>query len=303
VIRLPKPPPSEWPKLPAGARQHADDSEGSASSCDEDEQGEAAGAGCAQPAKKMSSIQRTGLAKASSVVEWLMTALGARKSSKRSGGQDGGAMAGDDDDAAGGCGGEGGVDAAGPKVLVFAHHRGVMNRLAAALEGTGAYAPVSYVRIDGSTDAEDRWGRPCVWCWCWGWGWWLGLVPVLVLVLVLMAGAGAGAEARRQAGLSGGGLSEYGWRVWHLSVLSKGCWPGWVGERKHTVLAMCWTSLTTLLLRLCDRLPDPCPLLVLQAPGREALPLRFQRACCTAVCDRCRCGAGLQRCQRGCVCW
>lgn len=57
-------------------------------------------------------------------------------------------------------GGSGGSDPTGcsdaPKFLVFAHHKTVMNRLAAALEGATGYAPVSYVRIDGSTDPEDR---------------------------------------------------------------------------------------------------------------------------------------------------
>lgn len=53
-----------------------------------------------------------------------------------------------------GGGGPGAPDA--PKFLVFAHHKTVMNRLAAALEGATGYAPVGYVRIDGATDPEDR---------------------------------------------------------------------------------------------------------------------------------------------------
>ncbi len=47
-------------------------------------------------------------------------------------------------------------DVGGPKFLVFAHHKTVMNRIAAALEGAKQYAAVNYVRIDGGTDHEDR---------------------------------------------------------------------------------------------------------------------------------------------------
>lgn len=61
---------------------------------------------------------------------------------------------GGEDDGEDGGGGGGSSDA--PKFLVFAHHKTVMNRLAAALEGATGYAPVGYVRIDGSTDPEDR---------------------------------------------------------------------------------------------------------------------------------------------------
>ena len=51
---------------------------------------------------------------------------------------------------------DGGPGDASPKFLVFAHHKSVMNRLAAALEGATGYMPVCYVRIDGATDSEDR---------------------------------------------------------------------------------------------------------------------------------------------------
>lgn len=88
VIRLPKPAASEWPKLAEGATRHADDSEGSASSASEDEGEEGAedADGGGQSAKPMSAAHRTGLAKASSVIDWLMTALGARKSQRQQGG-------------------------------------------------------------------------------------------------------------------------------------------------------------------------------------------------------------------------
>lgn len=65
---------------------------------------------------------------------------------------------GGEDDGEDGSGTSGGTSASdAPKFLVFAHHKTVMNRLAAALEGATGYAPVGYVRIDGSTDSEDRW--------------------------------------------------------------------------------------------------------------------------------------------------
>jgi hypothetical protein len=144
VIRLPRPPTEHWPKAAPGQPGSGEDSEeeeeegggGSGSDSEEEEGGEG---GSEQGRRGMSQWQRTGVAKVPAVVDWLMTALGARK-----GGDDGGM-------------GGGGGEAAGPKLLVFAHHRRVMNRLSAALEGAAGYAPVPYVRIDGSTDAEDRW--------------------------------------------------------------------------------------------------------------------------------------------------
>lgn len=176
VIRLPKPPASEWPKAPAGTKRRAPDGEdedgSDASEAEEDEgdggegEGEggdgasastAAGSAAAAP-KHMSAAHRTGLAKASAVIDWLMTALGVRggrgaAAGRRDGDDDGG---GEDGGVSGGGGGGAGADQ-GPKVLVFAHHKTVMNRVAAALEGATGYAPVSYVRIDGGTDPEDRW--------------------------------------------------------------------------------------------------------------------------------------------------
>jgi hypothetical protein len=118
----------------------------------------------------MSSAHRTGLAKTSAVIDWLTTALGVRAGGGGGGGGKGGGrglpQAAEDDDEDASAGGvvvangsasaSGGADA-GPKFLVFAHHKTVMNRLAAALEGATGYAPVSYVRIDGGTDPEDRW--------------------------------------------------------------------------------------------------------------------------------------------------
>jgi len=92
VIRLPKPPASEWPKAPRGAkRQQAAASKAEEDSCSEQEEdgGDSDGEGAETNAdgtlKAMSAAHRTGLAKASSVIEWLMTALGVR-----SGGRGGG---------------------------------------------------------------------------------------------------------------------------------------------------------------------------------------------------------------------
>ncbi|PSC75396.1 DNA annealing helicase and endonuclease ZRANB3 [Micractinium conductrix] len=166
VIRLPKPPPSEWPKLAPGRRQHAGDSDSSASSGEEqDEAAEGAGAGgdgsggagAGRP-QYTSAAHRTGVAKCSAVIEWLMTALGVRGGLQGGGRRRGAGAGGDDDDGASGDGGAsgGGASEGGPKLLVFAHHKTVMNRLAAALEGAVGYAPVGYVRIDGGTDPEDR---------------------------------------------------------------------------------------------------------------------------------------------------
>lgn len=89
VIRLPKPPPSEWPKLPKGQRRHADDSEGSASDGGEDEgdgeEGEGA-EGAGGSGKPLSAAHRTGLAKCSAIIDWLMTALGVRSGGRGVGG-------------------------------------------------------------------------------------------------------------------------------------------------------------------------------------------------------------------------
>lgn len=93
VIRLPKPPASEWPKAPRGAKRHkagAGKGEDSCSEVEEDGgdsegEGEGGEANADGTPKQMSAAHRTGLAKASSAIEWLMTALGVR-----SGGRGGG---------------------------------------------------------------------------------------------------------------------------------------------------------------------------------------------------------------------
>lgn len=108
----------------------------------------------------MSGAHRTGVAKLPSVLRWLVNALG-----------------GSADDAPGADAGDslgGRADTLpypnlrmtaepGPKFIVFAHHRTVMARLAAALDDGGGegggmrrWAGVPFVQIDGSTDAVDR---------------------------------------------------------------------------------------------------------------------------------------------------
>jgi hypothetical protein len=87
--------------------------------------------------EKMSLAHKTGLAKLHDVVEWLMGALGqgreggawARGGGGSGGGGGGGRGAGGSgggggvEDEDGGCGAGGGCGPAGPKFLVFAHHR------------------------------------------------------------------------------------------------------------------------------------------------------------------------------------
>ena len=107
----------------------------------------------------MSGAHRTGVAKLPNVLRWLVNALGGSA----------------DDAPAADAGNPLGSRAdtpypnlrinaePGPKFIVFAHHRTVMARLAAALddgggEGSSArrWAGVPFVQIDGSTDAVDR---------------------------------------------------------------------------------------------------------------------------------------------------
>jgi hypothetical protein len=180
VVRLPRPPAEQWPRGGGGAaRRGADDSD--ASSDEEAEEGGgaagasagasaggSAGAGGSAPgsAGRQSAAHRAGLAKCQAAIEWLCEQLGL--------GGEGGADA--DGDGGGGEGGEcgGGEEGAPeaeapPKWLVFAHHKSVMNKLAAALDarltgagvrrggGAAAAAPRwDFVRIDGDTDAEGR---------------------------------------------------------------------------------------------------------------------------------------------------
>jgi len=101
------------------------------------------------PGAAMSAAHRTGVAKLPNVVRWLVTALGGGEPEE---GAAGGAAGAADGAAAG--------DGERPKFIVFAHHRTVMARLAAALDGDGGsgrgWAGVPFVAIDGSTDAVDR---------------------------------------------------------------------------------------------------------------------------------------------------
>ena len=85
-----------------------------------------------------SDAHRTALAKLPTVIDWLTTLL-----SSDGGGGGGGSAEG---------GGATTTTAPPPKILIFAHHRDVMDGLAAALTRAGA----DFVRINGSVDAGDR---------------------------------------------------------------------------------------------------------------------------------------------------
>lgn len=76
--------------------------------------------------KRLSQFHRVGIAKSGMVVQWLLERLGSL---------------------------EDGMDVTHQKVVVFAHHKKVMNRIASKLDET---QPGMYVRIDGETDCLTR---------------------------------------------------------------------------------------------------------------------------------------------------
>ena len=77
--------------------------------------------------KRLSQFHRVGIAKSDMVVQWLLEKLGSLEDSQRT------------EDAS--------------KIVVFAHHKKVMNKLASRLD---AAQPGIYVRIDGETDSQTR---------------------------------------------------------------------------------------------------------------------------------------------------
>ena len=77
--------------------------------------------------KRLSQFHRVGIAKSDMVVQWLLEKLGSLEDSQRT------------EDAS--------------KIVVFAHHKKVMNKLASRLD---AAQPGMYVRIDGETDSQTR---------------------------------------------------------------------------------------------------------------------------------------------------
>ncbi|KAK9844937.1 hypothetical protein WJX74_008894 [Apatococcus lobatus] len=154
VVRLPPPKQADWPP----SEMSVQDVEGE--EVPEGEAGEQEGkVDEQQKLRELSSDHRTGLAKLPNVIEWLINKLG-------HGHDNGSSRAAQDMSAARGCSHDQSQAAAGSrparprtKLLVFAHHRGVMNKLAAALEGQGGGADwqgIPYVRIDGASDSRDR---------------------------------------------------------------------------------------------------------------------------------------------------
>ena len=157
VVRLPPPAPADWPR--ADGDEEAPDTASSGSDCEEGRL--AKRRGCEpQAAAPMSAAHRTAVAKLPSVLRWLVNALGGADDEAGGGTQGGGSQGGGSAD-----GGPPesapalGAEDVGPKFIVFAHHRTVMAKLAAALDGAGAgrrWAGAPFVFIDGSTDAVDR---------------------------------------------------------------------------------------------------------------------------------------------------
>ncbi|GAB4813573.1 hypothetical protein N2152v2_000619 [Parachlorella kessleri] len=166
VIRLPKPKAEHWPKGSAkrgassGQADSEDDTGGSGSDeadgeepLEEDVGKEGPGSknkeAIRRAGKHMSAAHRTALAKLPFVIDWIMHALGARK---RGGAAGRGVQDGDEDEPPA----AGSAAESGPKFLLFAHHKDVMDGLAAALDGAAGFAPVPFIRIEGATDGEGR---------------------------------------------------------------------------------------------------------------------------------------------------
>ncbi|KAK9866369.1 hypothetical protein WJX84_005962 [Apatococcus fuscideae] len=153
VVRLPPPKPSDWPpsELPVPNEEEEEGANGQQvpgyEGAQSDEQ---------QKPRELSGDHRTGLAKLPTVIEWLINKLGHGHDSAPA--RDSQSMS-----QVGRPGRQSATvrqpTSSAAKLLVFAHHRGVMNKLAAALEGQGGGADwqgIRYVRIDGASDSRDR---------------------------------------------------------------------------------------------------------------------------------------------------
>ena len=158
VVRLPPPAPADWPRADGG--KEAPDTASSDSDREAGRPAKRRGCAAQATAQPMSASHRMAIAKLPSVLRWLVNALGGADDDAAGGSQGGGSQAGGSAD-----GGPHerapapGAEDVGPKFIVFAHHRTVMAKLAAALDGAGAgrrWAGVPFVFIDGSTDAVDR---------------------------------------------------------------------------------------------------------------------------------------------------
>lgn len=173
IIRLQKPKASEWPKEGTQGRHRADDSDAEDGDEDEGEGGEqlpgdgaaTAEAWASAPPRRMSAAHRTGIAKCRDAAEWLVAQLGLESGAGEDAGEGDGEDTGADGDADLGNDGGGSAgtsaDGGGPsKFIVFAHHRSVMNRLAATLDEAlsmkNGRQRFYFVRIDGETDQQSR---------------------------------------------------------------------------------------------------------------------------------------------------
>lgn len=196
VIRLPKPPLPDWPEIqcanaslagveretdlnkdgaavPARARRQADGSDASGSSSDDEPSASHLmnqSNGEEVPPRRMSAPHRTGLAKCRLAAEWLTTQLGyVLGGEEKEDSQSEITDAKENGDVEDGEKTTPNTRLGPPKFLVFAHHRSVMNALAAALDNllcrggrrkSGAQNNIhrvyEFVRIDGETDAEGR---------------------------------------------------------------------------------------------------------------------------------------------------
>eukprot|EP00803_Ostreobium_quekettii_P008937 evm.model.scf_153.2 EVM.evm.TU.scf_153.2 scf_153:8261-20215(-) len=156
VVRLPRPPADRWPNE-KGSRNRGLESQTDSSEDRSDNE-----ALTNRDEHRLTIEHRTGLAKLPDVVDWLMNTLGLRKKApKEEPSQDHGQPIANGPTALLACPSQ----ANAPKVLVFAHHRDVMDGLAAALEGLscgsstsdcGDGQAIGYVRVDGECLASER---------------------------------------------------------------------------------------------------------------------------------------------------
>lgn len=161
VIRLPKPPPRDWPKKDGKTCYEADGSDISSTDGDEDEPQNPLQRNVLSRCheRTMSPYHRLGIAKCRLATEWLLTLLSL---DVEDGSVDNLQEVQDDDDASKGIFPSSHASSGSrSKCLVFAHHRAVMNHLAAELDRLFTLKrrrqrAIHFVRVDGDTDPEGR---------------------------------------------------------------------------------------------------------------------------------------------------